>query len=185
MIYRYWLLSTTFYGNWLPGDPRGFVSSVRDQRPTDSPSNFRHEHDMPGTPYDADFAGLHHASKELLKQPPIRIQREQAEVLAKQFHETSQYRGWHLPAFAIMDNHVHWVVGVIGDPNPEKILGDFKAYGSRALSRTWGQPVAGTWWTSKGSKRKLDNQTAVHAAVEYVRRQRAVLILYVKDNTAE
>src|SRR5437763_1061534 len=30
---RYWLLSSTFYGNWLPGDPRGFVSRVRDRRP--------------------------------------------------------------------------------------------------------------------------------------------------------
>jgi hypothetical protein len=29
---RYWFLTSTTYGNWLPGDPRGFVSGVIDER---------------------------------------------------------------------------------------------------------------------------------------------------------
>jgi hypothetical protein len=27
---RFWLLTWTTYGTWLPGDERGFVSEVRD-----------------------------------------------------------------------------------------------------------------------------------------------------------
>ena len=55
---RYWLLSSTFYGNWLPGDRRGFVSRVRDRRPDESVSPVRREHDLPGIPYDEDIPGL-------------------------------------------------------------------------------------------------------------------------------
>ena len=30
---RYWLLTSTTYGTWLPGDERGFVGRVWDTRP--------------------------------------------------------------------------------------------------------------------------------------------------------
>jgi hypothetical protein len=55
---------------------------------------------------------------------------------------------------------------VTGDPDPEKIEGDFKCYGSRALNRRWGKPVNGTWWTGgSGSKRKLPDERALRAAL--------------------
>jgi hypothetical protein len=47
---RAWLLTTTTYGSWLPGDRRGSVTSVRDERPNDPPSVVRIEHDIPGEP---------------------------------------------------------------------------------------------------------------------------------------
>jgi hypothetical protein len=133
---RYWLLTTTFYGNWLPGDPRGFVSRVRDQRPDDPPTPVRREHDIPDTPYDAASPGLHRSAQQSLRGAPIQVDNEQAEVLLQQFRDTATYRGWQLLAVAILSNHVHLVVGVNGDPDPTKVLGDFKAYGSRALSIT-------------------------------------------------
>ena len=129
---RYWLLTSTFYGTWLPGDERGFVGRVRDARPDDPPSPFRFIHDMPGTPYDEGLAGLKGASADRMTGPPVFIDRSHAEVVLAQFQETARYRGWELLAVAIMANHVHLVVGVPGDPNPTKVLGDFKAYGSRA-----------------------------------------------------
>src|SRR5438132_5979506 len=99
---RYWLLSSTFYGNWLPGDPRGFVGRVWDDRPGDPPTAARHIHDMPGTPYDADLPGLHQASTALLHGDPIRVTAEQAHALITQFRETASYRGWWLLATAVM-----------------------------------------------------------------------------------
>ena len=48
---RYWLLTWTTYGTWLPGDQRGFVSNV----PNGSGPEVRHN--IPGTPYDADDEG--------------------------------------------------------------------------------------------------------------------------------
>jgi REP element-mobilizing transposase RayT len=176
---RYWLLTSTFYGNWLPGDSRGFVSRVRDERPDDPDTTARLKHKIPGTPYDEDIPGLRGAAEEELKGEPIRVNLEQAQALFTQFQETSVARGWGLLVAAVMANHVHLVVGVHGDPSPRKVLGDFKAYGSRALTMGWGRPASDTWWTSRGSKRKLLGRRAVVDAVEYVRDQFQPLIIWV------
>jgi REP element-mobilizing transposase RayT len=165
---RFWLLSSTFYGIWLPGDERGFVGRVRDDRPDDPPSPFRFVHDAPGTPYDEDVPGLERASAERMTGPPVYVDRSHADILVSQFRETAGYRGWDILAVAVMANHVHLVVRVSGDPDPTKVLGDFKAYGSRALTARFGKPASGTWWTSGGSKRKLVGTEAVAAGVNYV-----------------
>jgi REP element-mobilizing transposase RayT len=176
---RYWLLTTTFYGTWLPGDVRGFVSRVRDQRPDEPASPSRREHDAPGTPYDADLAGLRRAAEEQMKGEPIWINEQQAFALLAQFQETATHRRWELVAVAIMANHLHIVVGVPGDPDPKKVLGDFKAYGSRPLNAGWGRPPSDTWWTVGGSTRKLANEQAVRAAIQYLRDQYAPLLVWV------
>ncbi|HKB02717.1 MAG TPA: hypothetical protein VKD90_10885 [Gemmataceae bacterium] len=175
---RYWLLTSAFYGNRLPGDPRGFVSRVRDVRAGDAPGT-RHEHDIPGTPVDADMPGLHRSAQGQLKGPPIRVNPEQAGALVPQFRETAGLRGWLLLAVAVVEDHVHLVVGVRGDPHPRKVLGDFKAYGSRPLTRGWGTPPSGTWWTYGGSKRKLPNTRAVRSAIIYLRDQPGALLVWL------
>ncbi|MGC1272773.1 MAG: hypothetical protein WBC44_03635 [Planctomycetaceae bacterium] len=62
---RFWLLTWTTYGSWLPGDERGFVSRVKDG---DGP---RVEHDAFLTPHDIDMPGLKHAACAKLKCPPL------------------------------------------------------------------------------------------------------------------
>ena len=183
---RHWLLSSTFYGTWLPGDERGFVGRVRDARPDDPASPFRFVHDMPGTPYDEDIPGLEWASSELMKGDPIYINLAQAEVLAEQFRETAGHRDWTILALAIMANHIHIVVRVKGDPPPKKILGDFKAYGSRALTKQFGRPASATWWTYGGSKRKLKDEQAIAAAIYYVLiRQYNPLLIWSPESDAQ
>jgi len=49
-----------------------------------------------------------------------------------------------------------------------RILADFKAYGTRTLNRNYGRPASETWWTAKGSKRKLSTDRAVADAINYV-----------------
>jgi len=185
-MHRYWLLTSTFYGNWLPGDERGFVSRVRDVRLEDDvrAGKSRHRHNIPGTPYDEDFRGLHRHAQQELRGDPVRIDHEQAQVLLKQFQETACYRGWVLLAVAIMSNHIHIVVGADGDPDPTRMLGDFKAYGSRALSACGDKPASKTWWTYGGSKRKLPDEAAVLAAVEYVHSQPSALVIWIASGVA-
>jgi REP element-mobilizing transposase RayT len=182
---RYWFLSSTFYGNWLPGAEGGFVSRVRDRRPDEPPSEARHEHDRLGTPCDRALAGLHRHAQGLLKCEPIRLTRPHADALLTQFQETATHRGWELRAVAIMVNHVHLVVGVLGDPEPKKVLGDFKAYGSRKLNQGWGKPPSGTWWTYDGSKRKVKDEAHLRAVIEYVRNQANPLIIWIADEEEE
>ncbi len=170
---RTWLLTWTTYGTWLPGDERGFVSNVRDG---DGPEV---KHNAPGTPYDARRRGLALVAKSLMKGDPVWLTAAQARPLAEQFRETAAFRGWTLHALAVMANHVHLVVEVAGDPEPEALLRDFKSYGSRRLNREFGAPRSGTWWTTGGSRRKLPDDRARIAAVRYVRDQSRPLVVWI------
>src|SRR5437763_1330527 len=104
---RYWLLTNTCYGNWLPGDRRGFVGHVSDHRPEDAVEPPRVTHNIPGTAYDEDVPALLQASHELMKAPPIHLTLAQAEVFLAQVQESATFRGWELSAVAIMFNHFH------------------------------------------------------------------------------
>jgi REP element-mobilizing transposase RayT len=172
---RVWLLTWTTYGTWLPGDDRGFVSNVRDG---DGPEI---KHNDPGTPYDAKQRGLALAAREQMKGEAVWLSAKLAEPLAAQFRETAAYRGWSLLALAIMANHVHLVVGVPGDPEPETLLRDFKSYASRCLNKIAGKPGSGTWWTAGGSRRKLPDDRAVQAAIRYVQNQYKPLLVWLAE----
>ncbi len=177
---RYWLLTSTFYGNWLPGDRRGFVSRVRDARPGDDLRSPRREHDRYGDAYDADIAQLERHAASVMKGPAVRIHRAQADDLLAQFQETAAIRGWSLLTTAIMPDHVHWVIGLGDDEHGRDGLQDLKAYGSRRLNKIWGRPDSGTWWTSKGSTRLLPDEPALRGAFEYVaRRQPQPLVVWI------
>ncbi len=172
----HWLITWTTYGTWLPGDKRGFVSTV-----INSETETRRIENTPGTPYLADKNELQGFAASQLKCDPIYLTQKQAGQIEEQFVETANYRGWKLYAHAIMRNHIHIVVGVNGDPNPEGILRDFKAFASRKLNHTWRTPASDTWWTESGSKRKLKDEAALCAAMEYVRNQENPLIVLVRE----
>ena len=176
---RYWFLTWTTYATWLPGDPRGNVTSVKD-----GPGP-RHRNNLPGTPMDGDIPGLHGWAEQHLKGPPILLTFEQAEHVMIQFHETTSHRRWLLVAAAIMRNHIHVEVGVPGDPDPEDLLRDYKAYASRKLNRHWDRPASGTWWTESGSKRKLKDEDAILATAKYIRDQEFPLVVWMHPKFAD
>jgi len=174
MVNRVWLLTWTTYGTWLPGDDRGFVCNVRDGGGPEV------RHNSPGTPYDARQRGLTIAARQQMSGDPVWLSADQARILVDQFQETAAFRGWALLALAIMANHVHLVVGVPDDPEPESLLRDFKSYGSRKLNARFGKPASGTWWTASGSRRKLPDEHAVQAAIRYVQNQQRPLVVWVR-----
>jgi REP element-mobilizing transposase RayT len=159
---RYWLITWTCYGNWLPGDERGFVGNVRD------PDGTQIVHNIPGTPYDADMPLLKARVRQHLTGPPVTLERLEAEALITQYQETTRIRHWSLEAASVMYNHTHIVVGLPGDPDPQSILETLKSWATRAVKKSRPLPPNGTFWTAKGSKRKLPDEAAVGAAVVYV-----------------
>jgi REP element-mobilizing transposase RayT len=173
---RTWLLTNTTYGTWLPGDPRGCVTSVRDLRPGDEPCFVRLEHDLPGEPWEDPMPGLYRSAAENMTGPPVYLNLAQAEALLTQFQETAAYRERILLAVAVMRNHFHMVVQVPGDPCPKRLLADFKAYGARALNERFGRRPSKTWWTENGSKRKVCDLPAAAHYVLY--RQLSPLVVW-------
>jgi REP element-mobilizing transposase RayT len=160
------LLTSTTYGTWLPGDPRGSVTSVRDYRTSDPATHSRIQHNRPGEPWEQGLTGLHTSALRLLKRPPVLLDIEQARLVIEQFRETAAFRGWRLVAVSVMRNHFHAIVGKPETVRLGRVLGDLKAYASRALSLEAGSRQE--WWTHEGSKRILPDDRAVRSAVNYV-----------------
>jgi REP element-mobilizing transposase RayT len=174
---RTWRLTNTTYSTWLPGDRRGSVTSVR--VPT---TDTRVEFDAPGEPYVGSIPALQDAARRQMKGPPIYLDFKKAQVLAEQFLETARFRARTIQALAVMHNHWHIVVEVPGDPNPSKLLGDFKAWGTHRQTREFGEPPSRTWWTDGGSARILRDALAVSSAINYVlKKQPNPLILWPTD----
>lgn len=167
---RYWLLTWTTYGTWLPGDSRGSVTTLL------GPDGNRETYNCIGTDPAPPRADLRRFAAGKRSAEPAYLTSGQAGCVLQQFHETAAFRQWRLVAAAVLSNHCHLVVGVPGDPAPEKVLGDFKAYGTRRLNREFGQR---RWWTESGSTRKLADEGAVIAARGYVRNQTRPLATFV------
>ena len=175
-IKRYWFLTWTTYGTWLPGDKRGYVGTASDE--TGRSVN----HNQPGTPPAAPNPQLRESIERALKCPPIRLTSAQAMALHDQFLETTRIRGWLLIAVAMMRTHLHLVIGVPDDPDPEKVLGDLKAYGSQCLNRQGSKPPSDTWWTTGGSTRKLPDERSIEAAIHYIRNQPNALFIWTRED---
>jgi REP element-mobilizing transposase RayT len=180
MITRFWLITSTTYGTWLPGDARGFVSTVKDQ---DGP---RIRHNELGTPYDADVPELQCSARSLLKGTPVYLSAAQAVVVKDQFLETATYRRWRLHATAVMANHFHAVVESPEEVHSTKILADLKSYASRALNCRWQKPASGTWWTESGSRRSLSSEERITDAILYaVTQQHNPLVIWHAQQHSE
>lgn len=168
-----WFITSTTYGTWLPGNERGFVSNVLDER-------FEWvRHNAPNTPYDADDPDRRQFAKSLLRSSPIHFTVEHAEAIAAQFHETVCYRHWRLHSFAIMASHVHVVVSADDAVESSEILGALKSYASRRLNQRWPRPVSGTWWTESGSQRPVDDEAYFVNVVRYVADQPGKLAFWI------
>jgi hypothetical protein len=98
-------ISWTCYGNWLPGDARGYVSNTR--RPG---GGYECKHNEPGTPCTADDSHTWNRARALQKWPATRLTVEFALAAAESLVEAARSRGWHILRGAVMANHVHVVV---------------------------------------------------------------------------
>jgi len=174
-----WLVTSTFYGQWLPGDARGCVTRVRERRADDPETPIRIEHDELGEDYEPPMPGLEKAALTQLKGPPVALDLAQAERLLAQFQETAKFRGWTLLAVSVMANHVHLIVDAPPEAGKSTLLRDFKSYGARRLNRIFGPRVSGTWWSDGGSCRVL---RSLPAAVHYVcHRQPKPLLVWSQE----
>ena len=146
-----YLITFRCYGTWLHGDERGSVD--RHHRgygtPGLPPSEVRLRHD-----------------RDLLKQPPVKLNSKQRPVVESAIRETCTIRHWNLWTVNVRTNHVHAVV--TANKKPDAVLSALKANATRAMRE------AGVWtsglspWEFRGSKKYLWDQEQLVNAVTYV-----------------
>ncbi len=76
-----------------------------------------------------------------------------------------------------MPDHIHILVGVAGDPNPDGIVSEFKSYASRVLNRI--ELRNGRWWAERGSKGRVRNESDRVAVIRYIRDQEEPYLVWL------
>src|SRR5688500_3556638 len=86
-----------------------------------------------GQPTAEPMPALARYASDVRTHPPVRLTPDHAPAVFIELLRTSAFRGWQPDAIAVMPDHVHILVGVVGDPAPAEMLHEFKNYASRAL----------------------------------------------------
>ena len=161
------LLETwTCYGQWLPGDPRGYVSNTLTEE------GYRAKRNVRGTNYDRDDAATLRRAKALQKHPTIWLTEKLANVTAAGLLDAAVDREWIILRAAVMNNHVHAVVANCPDDG-SAVRRVLKGVSQARLNDSVGSPKS--WWTRGGSDRYLHGEQAITAAVNYVAQQARML----------
>jgi REP-associated tyrosine transposase len=162
------------YGFWLPNDPRGSWSEyVRNRRllafghatKTDeirSLAKAPHDHTQRQT------------AKQTLRHQPVRFNGVQARAVARGITRAVEESDYLLFALCTMPDHVHAVVAEHRNP-PKQIVGHFKGRATQQLKHEKLYPPPGrssppSPWARGGWCVYLDDEEAVHQAIEYVNR---------------
>ena len=161
--FTYVLISSTTYGNWLPGDARGYVD----------------EHNVYGTPFDNPAPGLERSARASMKESTVLFDVEQAKTILERWQTTVGELDGQLIVVAIMSNHFHFVAIFPGRITKAKLLQFFKGRASRALNQKYGKR---TWWTDSGSVRYSFDEAAHCARIEYVKKQERPLVLWINPD---
>ena len=165
-------LSFGCYGFWLPNDPRGSWSEyVRNRRLL----VFGHATKTDETVSVAKVPHNHaqrQAAKRELRYPPIKLSGVQARAVARGIAKAVEESQYRLFALCTMPDHVHAVVAEHANP-PKQILGHFKGRATQELKREGIYPPPGgtspaSPWARGGWCVYLDDEDAVHRAIEYV-----------------
>jgi REP element-mobilizing transposase RayT len=124
-------------------------------------------------------AALHAAEAHAMRDEPYVLNEPRRAVVADSFAETCAARGWALLALHVRTEHVHLVIQ--GATMPERIMRDLKAYASRRLSDSLGEPSGIQRWARHGSTRDLWKVESVQAAVKYVVEEQGRTMEVVED----
>jgi REP element-mobilizing transposase RayT len=143
-----YFLTWTTYGTWLPGDERGW--------------NRKGQGDIQrANPLFIDMA------RSEMKEPEFRLAPEDRRIAEATIRDHCRVRNWHLHAVNARSNHVHVVVTAAGY-KPETVRDQFKAWCTRKLKETGESATRTQFWTEGGSRRWINDEDDLEAAIVYV-----------------
>jgi hypothetical protein len=141
------------YGNWLPGDQRGWAK--KKTWGIQPPDRAREQ-----------------LAREHMTEDAVTLAAKQRRIVEAVIIEHCRIRGWQLHACNPRTTHVHVVVTAF-DVDPEKVREQFKAWCSRRLSEDAGLIGAGKdgqrrWWAEGGDIVLVYDEEHLAAVIRYV-----------------
>ncbi len=160
-------ITWTYYGTWLPGDDRGYVSNTLQLS-----GDYLPRQNRPNTPYTRSDPLTSERSKELQKWPTVYLNREQALLVAKSIVEGASQRRWYIAEAAIMAAHTHVVI-MNCPADGSSVRRVLKGVAQAKLSAANGVPRR--WFTQGGSDRYKNDARSIENAIQYVARHEGKL----------
>ncbi|MFG0312874.1 MAG: transposase [Phycisphaerales bacterium] len=151
-------LTWSTYGTRLHGDQRGSVD---------------HEHNQVGAAWLRPNVKRERAALASLRQAPLVLESPMRTVVAHAIRDHAAIRDWRLHALAVRSNHVHVIVDcrcAPSFPSPERVIQEFKSWGTRRLRRESQIDADRRVWTDHGSTRWINNDRSLVSAIDYVTR---------------
>jgi len=155
-----YFLTWSTYGTWLPGDERGWVE-------------YRLGWQLP------DPLRKLEAEARMTEEACV-LSGPQRQVVETTIADHCQIRRWLLHAVNCRTNHLHVVL--TADRHPDVVREQSKAWCTRRLKeheqasnanptsyRESTKPIRENWWAERGSKRFINDQESLEAAILYVR----------------
>ena len=159
-------LILTFYGFWLPNDPRGSWSDrVRkyELKAFGPATKVNTRRSLAREPFDPDLCD---AMRYALKYRPVRINGEQARLVVSGFAQACVEANYTAHACAILPNHAHLVIAR-NDRPIEKIASHLKARATRRLNAANRNPLPRSPWAKGQWAVYLNDETSVKRAIAY------------------
>lgn len=153
-----YFLTWPTYGTWLPGDERGWVEYRAGWRLPD-----------PARELEAQAR---------MAEDACTLDPEQRQIVERTIADHCRIRGWQLHAVNCRTNHLHIVV--TADRPPDEVRDQLKAWCTRRLKEleanrraakdpvSLRNPLRQHWWAERGSRRFINDQYSLDAAIHYV-----------------
>lgn len=141
-----YFLTWTTYGNWLPGDERGWIT-------------------RPATGIMPASRPLSDDRRARLGHAPIILSNHERETVHDTIVDHCTIRGWTAHAVNVRTNHVHVVVSA--KPDPDTVAKQFKAWCSRRLNALRNPPPR-HWWTRGESTPYINSEAELADVMDYV-----------------
>ena len=159
MVIAYHAIFTT-YGTWLPNDPRGSYSKAIYNAELAALTPILYGRQSP-QPSLGTLRRFRTAAVPRLSRPPYYISDSTRSLVGAAFRREIQRLRLTVYACAILNDHVHLVV-LRSTYRIEYVVNQLKGEATSALG------LMETPWTRGGWNVFMDDEEAIHAAVEYV-----------------
>ncbi|MCX6646304.1 MAG: transposase [bacterium] len=158
-------ITITCYGTWLHGSNSGSV-----HRSVNTYGTLRIRPDPHWVKRETAY----------LKQQPYSLDSPRRKIVLNAIREVCHFRNWDLITLHVRSEHIHIMVSASAEP--EKIMNDFKAYASRALSQAGYDSKDRKRWARHGSTEYLWDEKAMENVYNYVvYKQGEAMELYVRE----